>query len=440
MTTPPTSAPGPSAPAPPRWTTSTRRSLARVAAGRAADLRRLLRGGARAPTPLGNMTLEADDAALAREWLRRRAEWDDEAPVEAYEAGFARWNGSRHASAFASGREALSACVEALDIGPGDEVIVPGYTCVVVPNAFLFVGATPVYADVELDTFGLDAASVEARVTPRTKAILLHHLYGLVSRDHEAVIGLARRRGLRVIEDCAHATGARHKGRRVGNLGDVAFVSSEQSKVFNTIQGGVAFTNDDALGRRLAAIRRRQPRTDGATTGRLLRNVLLNHATHRHPRRWLVRDVAELRHGPLRLVSTTEGEMAHQRPPGYGRRLAAPLAALGANQLRKLDRLNDERRRAAARWGAWCDEKGYRRPLVLEGSEPVFVRYPVLVEPERKRDVSWGPRELGAQVGVWFRTHLHPAPDAVAGCPNADEAVARCVNLPTLGVEHGERA
>lgn len=149
------------------------------------------------------------------------------------------------------GRVALSACIYALDLQPDGEVILPGYTCVVVPNAFSYAGVKTVYSDIELDTYGLDVSQIENKITNKTKAILIQHLYGLVCRDYEAIIDLATHHGLKVIEDCAHCTGAEYKGKKVGNLGDVAFYSSEQSKVFNTIQGGVAVTNNDLLAQRL---------------------------------------------------------------------------------------------------------------------------------------------------------------------------------------------
>jgi dTDP-4-amino-4,6-dideoxygalactose transaminase len=114
--------------------------------------------------------------------------------------------------------------------------------------------------------------------------------------------------------------------------------------------------------------------------------------------------------------------------------MPAPIAALGLNQFRKIDRYNAQRRDTARRWDNWCNDRGYQKPRVLEGSVPVFLRYPVLVEPERKRDRAWAVRELGLEAGVWFVSHLHPSKRRVEGCPNADQAVARCINFPCLGV------
>jgi dTDP-4-amino-4,6-dideoxygalactose transaminase len=380
--------------------------------------------------PLVAATLDEDDAELVRRWLRQPERWGEREPVRAYERAFATMNESRHAVAFKAGRVALSACLHALGLAPGDRVIVPGYTCVVVPNAVRFAGLEPVFCDIELDTYGVDARALQ--IPERAKAIVIHHLYGLVCRDYDALLELARARGLFVIEDCSHAAGARAGGRRVGTRGDVAFYSSEWSKVFTTGQGGVAVTDDDRLAARLAEYQHQagDPPTDWIH--RVLATTMMHYERYKRPAQWWRYAIARARYGKLRVESTSAAELRGERPPAYAGALPAPLAALGINQLAKLEAYAERRRRGAARWDAWCERHGYARPLRAPGSEPVFLRYPVLVEPARKRDRAWAQRELGLTLGDWFVTHLHPAPGRVEGCPNADVAVARCVNFPTV--------
>lgn len=381
---------------------------------------------------LDSMTLDADDVELARTWLRRRDGWEDRSLTMRFEAEFRAWNGSRHAFSFASARVALSACVYALDLRPGDEVILPGYTCVVVANAFRFAGVRPVFADIELETYGLDVRRVAEKITPCTRAILLHHLYGLVCRDYDALLELAATRGIRVVEDCAHATGAEYRGQKVGTRGQLAIYSSEQSKVFNTTEGGLAATNDDGLAARLAEYQQQAPEADPARTEAQLRTLILNYYRAKAPQSWWRARAAVLRHGRNRVVTTTPEEELGIRPAHYGRRMSAPIAALGLNQLAKVDAYNRLRRENAARWDRWCNEAGYAPPLAISGSTPVYLRYPVLVEPERKRDTSWAVTELGIRVGEWFVGHLHPVRERMPDCPAAGVAVDRCVNLPCL--------
>lgn len=409
------------------------RIVLKIGQRQARNMRRAVRGRRLTITPLNSLTLDRDDVELANSWLRDRRSWRDQRLVSRYEEEFARWNGSGYASAFMGGRVALSACIHALGLRQGDEVILPGYTCVVVPNAFQYAGVKPVYSDIELDTYGLDASQVEEKITSKTRAILLQHLYGLVCRDYEAILELAERRGLKVIEDCAHATGAEYRGLRVGKRGDVAFYSSEQSKVFNTIQGGIAVTDDESLAKGLRNYSEQAEPPDEDWVDRQLHQVSLNYYRFKHPQRWWKGDLAEVRYGRERLVSTTGEEEQGERPTHYGRRMPSPVAALGLNQLKKLDRYNELRRQGAARWDFWCDREGYGKPYVIEGSLPVYLRYPVMVEPEKKRQRSWAAEGLGVEAGVWFVSHLHPVRrDSIEGCPRADEAVERCINFPTL--------
>ena len=399
--------------------------------GQVKNLRQLLLGRQVAPTSFVSMTLDPDDVEIAESFLADRAAWDAAPHVEAYERTFAEWNGCARAFAFASGRESLSACLFAVGVVPGDEVIVPAYTCVVVPNAVHYAGGKVVWADIELETYGLDVAEVERRLTPRTRAVILQHLYGLVCRDYDALVDLAGRKGFKLIEDCAHATGALFRGRRVGLRGDAAFYSSEHSKVFNTIMGGVAIAREDAAVERLEEHARSLPPSEEDTAQAHLRAVVLEYRQYKDPHRWWRGEMARA------ASSDHPGSMAPEekvgvRPPRYGRRLAAPLAAIGSNQIRKLEAYNERRRRTAARWDAWCDEHRYAKPKVIEGSTPIFLRYPVLVEPEKKRDRSWGHRWFGTKPGVWFTSHTHPVPSALEGFPNADAAVAGCVNFPCL--------
>ena len=365
-------------------------------------------------------------------WLAKRDKWHDVELTEQYHAEFAAWNGSGYAFSFMGGRVALSSIIYALDLQPGDEVILPGYTCVVVPNAFSYAGIRIVYSDIELETFGLDASLLRAKISKRTKAILIHHLYGLVCRDYEELIDIAHQHGLFVIEDCAHGLGAEYKGKKVGNLGDAAFFSTERSKVMTTIQGGIAVTNDSSIAAKIEEYAGRASEPDEEWIQKQLINVELAYVQAKHPQRWWRADWNSLRHRRQVLISTTQEEEKGIRPSHYGRTMPAPFAALGLNQLSKVDSYNAQRRETAKSWDQWCEKNGYKTPRVIPGSTPVYLRYPVLVEEEKKKDRSWARQQLNVELGVWFVTHTHPAPFQVDGCPNADAAVSRCVNFPTI--------
>lgn len=404
----------------------------RLAGHELKKIARAFRGKPLNPPPLVAATIDREDAGLARRLLKDRGSWRDSAPVEDFERAFASWNGSLHARAFMGGRVALSAVISAMGLKPGDEAILPGYTCVVVRNAFEFAGVKTVFCDIEHDTYGLDASLLEGAITPRTRVVLLHHLYGLVCRDYEETVEKARSHGLLVIEDCAQSTGASFKGRRVGNLGDAAIFSLEVSKVLTTVRGGIAVTNDQAIAQGLDEYSVSLEYPPDTETARLLRNVILDYHCFKSGNRWWMADFFHTYLEGAFVVTTTGQEVQGVEPPGYARRMSAPLARLGMQQLGKLDSYNERRVRGARRWSAWCDEKGYDKPCVVDESIPVFLRYPVMVEPERKRDLRWAMKEFNFYPGVWFVGNIHPSRDHIEGCPNADAAVERCINFPTL--------
>lgn len=169
----------------------------------------------------------------------------------AFENEFARWVGVPYGVALANGTVALELALAALEIGPGDEVIVPAATFIATASAIARCGATPTVADVAPDTQCLTAASVEAALTPRTRAIIVVHVGGFPV-DMPPLLDLARRHDLRVVEDCAQAHGARRGGRMVGTFGDIAAWSFCQDKIMTTAgEGGAVTTSDEKLWRKV---------------------------------------------------------------------------------------------------------------------------------------------------------------------------------------------
>jgi dTDP-4-amino-4,6-dideoxygalactose transaminase len=193
----------------------------------------------------------------------------------------------------------------------------------------------------------------------------------------------------------------------------------------------MAIANDDAMASALTRYAEAAPWPEDELVEALLRSVVVDQMRYKSSLRLVTAPWLELlqeRAPP----STSAAEMARQRPAGYGCRLPAPLAALGLNQLRKLDDYNRQRRAAARRWADYCRAQGFTTPLVLPDSEPAPVRFPFRASAERKSNPAWAFPELGVHVGVWFKTQLHPAEGEVGDCPNAREAVRTCLNLPCL--------
>ncbi len=165
---------------------------------------------------------------------------------QALQEEFAVWNGNRYAITTNSGTGALHMCVAACGCGAGDEVIVPAYSWSSSATCILHHNAIPVFVDIDFDTMNIDVDRIEAAITPRTKAIIVVHLHGLAV-DMERVTDVARRHGLKVIEDACQAHGATFKGKKVGTWGNCAAFSLNQNKCFCSGEGGMFVTDDEDL-------------------------------------------------------------------------------------------------------------------------------------------------------------------------------------------------
>jgi len=174
--------------------------------------------------------------------------------IKQFEELFAARLQRKHAIAVSNGSVALDAAVVALDIGPGDEVILPSFTIISCAAAIVRAGATPVVVDCDPQTFNMSAEGVEARITPRTKAVMVVHLYGLPV-DMDPLLEVVRRHGLKLIEDAAEMHGQNYKSRPCGSFGDISTFSFYPNKHITTGEGGMIVCNDAALAERCRSLR-----------------------------------------------------------------------------------------------------------------------------------------------------------------------------------------
>jgi dTDP-4-amino-4,6-dideoxygalactose transaminase len=338
------------------------------------------------------------------------------------------------ARSFWKGRVALFAILRALEIAPGDEIVLPGFTCVVVPNAMRLMGATPVYADIEAGGYNIDPALAAERVTERTRALLIQHTFGIPARIDE-LLELARRHELLVIEDCAHVIGGEHDGRRLGTFGDASFFSFQWSKPYTTGLGGMAVARSGPVGDRLAAVQGEAILPPRAARIRLWAQFQAYRRLFTPRLAWPAQDVLRAASARGLLVGSSSGaELEGEMPTDHGWRMGPAQERAGERRLpgiaernshaRLLARLYDERL-AAAGWPP------VPRP---EGTE--LLRYPMQVA--NKERLLSGAREAHVEMGSWFESPLHPVEldkharfgYAEGQCPRAELASRQLVNLP----------
>lgn len=203
-------------------------------------------------SPWPSFTQDEADAVKQTLLSNRVNYWTGQACRE-FEKEFAAWCGTKHAVALANGTLALDVALKGLGIGPGDEVVVTPRTFIASVSCVVNAGATPVFADVDVESGNITAKTIEQVLTPKTRAVICVHLAGWPC-DMDPIMTLAEQRGLKVIEDCAQAHGARYKGRGVGSIGHVGAWSFCQDKIMTTGgEGGMVTTSDEALWRTMWA-------------------------------------------------------------------------------------------------------------------------------------------------------------------------------------------
>jgi len=331
--------------------------------------------------------------------------WITQGPkVAAFQEAFARRHRVRHALATCNCTTALRLILAALEVGPGDEVIVPSFTWVATANVVVHCGATPVFVDIDAETFNADPARVAERVTPRTRAVIPIHLFGLCA-DVEGIAAAAP--GVPIVEDAACAVGASYKGRPAGGLGRAAGFSFHPRKVISTGEGGMVTTNDDTLAGRINALR-----NHGATVPE------------------------EQRHHGSKPYILPEFHL-----PGFNFRMTDLQGAVGLVQMEKLDRLLAQRRRLAARYDETLAEVPWlRTPRVPDGCEHSYQSYVCMVDESRspaprnaimetlqQKGISTRPGTHAVHMLAYYRDRFGWKPD---DCPAARDADRLSMAIP----------
>ena len=344
---------------------------------------------------------------------------------------------------FFKGRIALHAILRAAGIGNGDQVLMPGYTCVVVPNAVKYAGAEPVYLDIESSTYNLDCKRLEDGagsewIPGRAKAIIVQHTYGIPC-NMDKIAAFAKRYGLLVVEDSCHALGSTWNGTAVGDFGDAAFFSSQWSKPITTGLGGWAKLNNPVLDRTLQTILTQYTKPKLAEALLLELQYLAFSVMDRPRLFWIIQGIYRtLGKLGIAIGSSSTTELQCKLPTDYQKSMH-PLQERRLLNLLRHRQATMKRRVDNARLISDCLREWNLPTLTWPAeSHPILLRYPVRVA--NKQALLLAAKKQQVPLGDWFLSPIHPNEDhweradyRRGACPVAEAVCRQVVNISTSG-------
>ncbi len=350
--------------------------------------------------------VERDDICLAASLLFRPQEWQTGPAITDLEQAVGSFF---HAQAitFESGRSALTAAIQALNLPKNSEIILQAFTCVAVPNSIRWANCMPVYADVDPNTFTIDPNTIERLITPNTRVLLIQYTFGMPARM-DALMELARKHNLLVVEDCAHSFGSRWSGQLLGTFGDVAIFSFGRDKSLSSVFGGVALTKNPDLARRLHSIQTHSPiATKPWIIQQLLHPLILALSLKTYDLLSLGRIILEVAKR-LHLISKAvePQERSGERPTWTGHRLPNALALLALHQWKKRERFDSHRRALTQIYQQELKHPDIIHPHWAKEADPALLRYSIRTS---KRDSLFkAAASTKIQLGDWYTSPLAP--------------------------------
>jgi perosamine synthetase len=354
-----------------------------------------------------------------------------------YESAFADRLNAKHAFSFWKGRVALYAILRAVGVTKGDDVILPGYTCVMNVNPIKYVGAKPIYVDIEPETFNMNVNCLQEKITPRTKVIIAQHTYGYPC-NMDAIMKIAEKNGIPVIEDCCLALGSKYKGRMAGTFGRAAYFSFQWNKPYTTGLGGMAITSDRELAERIEALQAEEMCRPSSLELFMLRMELIVYRLLIYPRTTAFAQnlFRYLTKKGVVVGSSSASEFSPVKADDFFKGMSPIQARSGIRRLCKIEGNLSHRREMALLYDRLLENKGWKgRTYDRTVAQPVMVRYPLRIAEKAKALEE--AAKAGIELGSWFECPLHPIETPLASydyevgmCPEAERASSQVVNLP----------
>ena len=337
---------------------------------------------------------------------------------------------------FWKGRVALYAILKAIGIKEGDEVILPAFTCVVAVNPIIYLGAKPVYVDVDPMTYNLNPLKIEKKITAKTKAILAQNTFGLAP-DLDKIFKIANKHDLKIIEDCAHGFGGFYKGKPNGTIADVSFFSTQWNKPFSTGLGGFAVTKNPEIAENLRIMEKSFARPS-AKDEMILKTLLFVRGKLGTGLYWPAIKTYRWLSKKNLILGSSQGEELESpvKPEGFEKGFSGIQSKRGGKELESIDKILEHRKNIAALYKEILLDMQIEPPYEPDYAVHTYLKFPLLVK-DRMKFFKLAEKEK-IELGDWFLSPIHPITKNFelwhykwGGNPFAEKISRHIVNLPT---------
>lgn len=382
---------------------------------------------------------EKDDIGLALKLIFKPEEWKREEKMEELEEKFKEYLGIKYAFSFNSGRSALMAILDALEIKENDEILLQAFTCNSAVIPILEKKAKPIYVDID-ETTNLDPEDLKKKITKKSKAVMIQHTFGWPAKIDE-ILEICKNYNLYLIEDCAHSLGAKYKNRYCGTFSEAAFFSFGRDKIISSVFGGMATTNDEKIAERLKNFKEKLDFPSNFWIfQQLLHPILVNYLILPLYGFFDLGRLFLIFFQKINILSkaVSDEEKKGKIPKYFPKKFPNALSILAKNQFKKLEKFNEHRKKIAKIYENELKRK-FNLPLAKEkeNREPIFMRYPILVENSDKMLKEMKKYKIFLDDG-WRKSPVVP-PDTnlsemkyiLGSCKKAEKLAEKILNLPT---------
>ena len=388
---------------------------------------------------------EKDDVCLAFKLKFQPWRWKNGKETEKLESEFKQYLGVEYASSFNSGRSALLAILDSLELEKDSEILLQAFTCNASSNPVIWAGLKPIYVDCNEDTFNIDTEDLKRKISSKSRVVMVQHTFGLPAEMDE-IVKICQENNLILIEDCAHSLGAKYNGKKVGTFGKAAFFSFSRDKVISSVYGGMVITNDDDLIKKVTDFQEKIGHPSYCwILQQLIHPILLSWLilpTYRYFGKYLFVLFQELN---ILSKAVHWKEKIGEKPNYFPKRLPNALALLASNQFKKLEKFNLHRKEIA---------KFYAGKLGREGlaSSHIYLRY--TVKNPKAHAIIKAAWKNNLLIGDWYTTPIAPEYSKLekikyrkktssdikkleelqyrlGSCPKAEKLAKETLNLPT---------